>query len=217
MKKILAFFLCVALLLALTGCGGVYYKAGNYEKALEIYEKQGNTEYLNKCRFMLLYNYIIAKGTETESGNYALYDSYLSNTGGVSLIVDPKVPGVLQVLFYIQEYSGGITLNYEINLFLTLDENTGTFLISRTKTTGNGNTLMTDAEGKVDVSTYTAGDALEFSNTNNFDATPVLKSVEEEMYAYFSLAVDSLHEFLQLVDMGTTVNHLGFDAWEYVE
>ena len=74
MKKILAFFLCVALLLALTGCGNIHYKFGNYEKALEFYEKQGNTEYLNKCRFMLLYDYIIAKGTETESGNYALYD-----------------------------------------------------------------------------------------------------------------------------------------------
>ena len=225
MKKILALLLCIALLLALSGCGAVNYKAGNYAKALEIYEKQGNTEYVNKCRFMLLYEHIIAKDKKTESGSYILYDSYLSNTGGISLYADPKTPGIIQVLFYIQEDSADSTLNYDVTLFLSVDDSNSAFYISRAKTTASGNTFVDDAQGKVDIASYTAGSPLTFdqsahnvaSNTVNSSSGQISESVQKEMCAYFSLAIDSLHEFLQLVDMGTTVNHLGFDAWEYVE
>ena len=225
MKKILALLLCIALLLALTGCGAVNYKAGNYAKALEIYEKQGNTEYVNKCRFMLLYEYIIAKDTLTESGSYVLYDSYLSNAGGISLFADPKTPGIIQVLFYIQEDFPDTTLNYDVTLFLSVDESVSTFNISRAETTADGDTLASNVQGAVDISVYTAGAALTFdqssyniaSNTVNSTSGKISESTQKEMCAYFSLAIDSLHEFLQLVDMGTTVNHLGFDAWEYVE
>lgn len=224
MKKILALLLCIALLLALSGCGAVNYKAGNYEKALEIYEKQGNTKNANKCRFMLLYEHIIAKDKKTESGNYVLYDSYLSNTGGISLFADPKTPGIIQVLFYIQEDSADSTLNYDVTLFLSVEEKVSTFYISRAETTGD-NTFISDVQGKVDISTYTTDNTLTFdqsahnvaSNTVNSSSDQISEALQKEMCAYFSLAVDSLHEFLQLVDMGTTVNHLGFDAWEYVE
>ena len=223
MKRILAFLLCMVLLLSLTGCGSMYYRGGNYEKAVAIFEKQGNTQGINKCRLMLLCDYILERGDVNQNGAYVLYNSYLSNTGGISLFTNPAKPGHLEVMFYIQESIGGNVLNYDISLYLTVDDPVSTVVISRAKTFESGNTVITDCKGKVDISTYTAGAALELTeNAQNATSSTVTTSqkeisdaVRQEMFAYFSLAVDSLHEFLGELDMGTTVQNLGFTAWKY--
>lgn len=223
MKRILAFILCLALVLALTGCGSIHYRAGNYEKALTLFEKQGNTEYVNKCRLMLLCEYILERGDVNQYGAYVLYNSYLSNTGGISLFANPAKPGHLEVMFYIQETIGGSLLSYDISLYLTVDDPVSTVVISREKAFESGNTIITDCKGTVDISTYTAGAALELtesaqnvtSSTVSTSQEEISNAVRQEMFTYFSIAVDSLHEFLGELDMGTTVQNLGFTAWEY--
>lgn len=220
MKKIIAVILCLTLMAGLSGCGKAdrYYKAGKYEESLALYEEQGNTEYVNKCRFMLLSQYIMQKGDQTQSGTYVLYDSYLSNTGGISLFVDPQIPGQLQVLFYIEENTGEML---DMNLFLNVDDPVSTFVLSLAHTTADGETI-TDCQGTVDISTYNDDTALTFakvqqnlsSATANTSTQTLSASMQTALSNYFCLGVESLHEFLTIIDMGTTTAHLGFAQWE---
>lgn len=222
MKRIFAFVLCLMLVFSLTGCGSMYYRGGNYEKALTLFEKQGDTQWINKCRLMLLYQYILERGDVNQYGAYVLYNSYLSNTGGISLFAHPDKPGHIEAMFYIQESIGGNVLNYDISLYLTVDDPVSTVVISRAKTFESGNTIITDCKGRVDISTYTAGAALELTGSaQNVTASgdnsqaEISDAVRQEMFSYFSLTVDSLHEFLEELSMGTTVQNLGFTAWKY--
>lgn len=229
MKKIIALFLALTLALGLSGCSdydrAVFsYKNGNYEKALEKFEKMGDTGYMNKCRFMLLYEYILENGDAAEEGNYTIYSSCISDFAYVYLYANPKTKGQIQVDFTISEPTEVAASNYEVFLTLSVDNPNSTYQITQSTEHGDGTFTLVTCDGTVDVSTYSAGMELDYTQcqrtTINADASntsdKVNRTTRKELFNCFGVAIDGLYETLLELNMGTTTKDLGFTTWRYV-
>lgn len=228
-KKLICVLLSVTLAFSLAGCSAhdraVHsYEKGKYQQALERFEALGDTEYINKCRFMLLYEYILATGDKTETGTYTLYTTCISDLAFINLYADPETPGQLQVSFSITEDTDTAAESYEISLELSVDDPNSTYQIVQTAEDDDGNITLTTCDGTVDVSAYTAGMELDYtqcqrtviSATASNTSDNVNRASRKQLFAYFSLAADGLYEMLNQMNMGTTTENLGFAAWEYV-
>lgn len=228
-KKLICVLLVLTLAFSLAGCSAhdraVYsYEKGKYEQALERFEALGDTAYVNKCRFMLLYEYVLAEGDKTEAGTYTLYTTCISDLAFINLYADPETPGQLQVIFSITEDTDEAAESYEISLDLSVDDPNSTYQIAQTAEDGDGNITLTTCDGTVDVSAYTAGMELDYtqcqrtvmSATASTTSGNVNRATRKRLFAYFSLAADGLYEMLNETNMGTTTENLGFTAWEYV-
>lgn len=229
MKKILSLLLVLMLTFSLAGCSAhdraVYsYEKGKYEKALERFQQLGDTDYVNKCRFMLLYEYILEHGDLTAEGTYSLYGACVSDLAYIYLFADPETPGELQVLFTMSEAASEATESYEISLKLSADDPNSTYQITQSRENGDGDITLTICDGTVDVSAYTAGMELDYtqcqrtvmSATATATSDNVSRTTRKTLFAYFSLSVDGLYEILNEINMGTTAENLGFTTWEYI-
>lgn len=228
MKKIIALFLVLTLVLGLSGCSDYdravsSYKRGNYEKALERFETLDDTDYVNKCRFMLLYEYILEKGEATEEGNYTIYSSCISDFGYTYLYADPENKGEIQIDFVIAEDADDAVKNYEVFLTLTVDDPNSTYQITQSIEQSADEVVLILCDGTVDVSTYTTGIELDYTqcqrtvlgSTNSSTTENVNRTTRKELFTLFGVAIDGLYEILNQLNMGTTMENLGFSAWEY--
>lgn len=229
MKKIISLFLALTLVLGLSGCSAneqavFAYERGDYEKALERFEALGDANYMRKCRFMLLYEYILEKGDAAEDGNYTIYSSCLSDFAYTYLYANPKNRGEIQVDFTISEDAGDAVNNYEIFLTLSVDDPKSTYQITQSAEHNDGEIVLTICDGTVDVSSYTSGIELNYaqcqrttigseapSTSNNVNRT-----TRKELFTYFGVAIDGLYETLIELDIDITTKDLGFDAWQYI-
>lgn len=229
MKKFLACTLCFILLLSLSGCSDYdravsSYKSGNYEKALERFEKLGDTGYMNKCRFMLLYEYILEKGEAAEEGNYTIYSSCISDFAYVFLYANPKNKGQIQVDFTISEPTSESESNYEVFLTLSVDDPNSAYQITQSTQDSDGGLTLITCDGTVDVSTYSTGMELDYtqcqrttiSEDDSNTSDKVNRTTRKVLFSYFGVAIDGLYETLNELNMGTTTKDLGFATWKYV-
>lgn len=225
MKKITCLLLCLSLVLGLAGCSAhdraVYsYEHGKYEKAAQRFEELGDTDYVNKCRFMLLYEYILEKGELTTDATYTVYTSCVSDLAYIGLYADPEVEGQIQVSFSMSEE----VESYDVTLELNVDDTQSTYQIIQTAEADDGTVTMTTCDGTVDTAQYLTASELEYeqcqrtvmSATASTSSENVGRASRKTLFAYFSLAVDGLYELLTDLDMGTDMKNLGFALWEYV-
>ena len=229
MKRIIALFLALTLALGLSGCSDYdravsSYKNGNYEKALERFEKLGNTDYIGKCRFMLLYEYILKNGNVAEDGNYTIESPCIAGLAYIYLSANPKNKEQLQIDFAIAEDAGEALESYEILMTLSVDNPSSAYQITQSTEDNNGEVTLVICNGTMDAASYTPGTELDYTqcqrttlNAENSKTTEnVNRTTRKKLFTYFNVAIDGLYETLVDLDIGTTTKDLGFTQWRYV-